>query len=161
MVSRASSKRISRSMTSVTSRFMYICISSATWSLRLRAVCRRAPASPIFSVRAASTFMWMSSSSVWNWKVPASISARISFRPFSIWATSSWLMIPVLPSICAWAMLPRISSLYSRWSYSMEALNASTRALVSLLNRPPQSFAIISTSLVSSELLPSAAGQTG
>ena len=35
----------------------------ATWSLRLRAVCRRPPASPMRAVSFDSTFMWMSSSS--------------------------------------------------------------------------------------------------
>ena len=52
--------------------------SVATWSLRLRAVCRRRPASPMRSASRASMFMWMSSSASSNGKVPASISAAMA-----------------------------------------------------------------------------------
>ena len=49
-------------------------VSVATWSLRLRPVCRRAPASPTRSMSARSTAMWMSSSFTSKANSPASMS---------------------------------------------------------------------------------------
>jgi hypothetical protein len=50
--------------------------SVATWSLRERAVCSRAPAGPTISVSRASMLKWMSSSSRLKAKRPAAISRR-------------------------------------------------------------------------------------
>ena len=50
----------------------------ATWSLRLRAVCRRAPTSPQSSVTRRSIAMWMSSSSAARTNAPRSNSASTS-----------------------------------------------------------------------------------
>ena len=63
--------------------------SSATWSLRLRAVCSRPAGSPTISLRRLSTFMWMSSRAVENAKVPASISAETCRRPWWIASRSA------------------------------------------------------------------------
>ena len=51
--------------------------SVATWSLRLRPVCRRLPASPTSCVRRASMFRCTSSRSSFHSNWPASISGRI------------------------------------------------------------------------------------
>ena len=45
-----------------------------------------------------------------------------------------------IKALVAWAMEPRISCSYKREPKPMQALNASTMALVSFSKRPPQSF---------------------
>ena len=117
-------------MTGICSR-TYIRKSRATWSLRLRAVWSRFPASPIRAVSRASTFMWMSSLSAGNAAFPASMSARMSSRPLVMAAASSLEMMPQSASMAAWAMEPVMSSLYSRWSKLMEALSSFTSRSVS------------------------------
>ena len=138
-----SSSRSWSTMTGICSR-TYIRKSRATWSLRLRAVWSRLPASPMRAVRRASTFMWMSSLSAVNSTFPASMSARMPSSPSVMAATSSLEMMPQSPSIFAWAREPVMSSLYSLWSNWMEALKSLTRASVSLPNRPDQSFIAMS-----------------
>ena len=86
-------------------------VSVATWSLRERPVCRRLPASPMRRVSSPSIAMWMSSSSMRNGNVPASISPSISVSPLTMSSQSPWEMIPCLASMRACAMEPAISCL--------------------------------------------------
>ena len=55
---------------------------------------------------ATSMFMWMSSLSMENSTLPASMSARMAFRPSTIFSASCSSMMPCLPSMVAWAMEP-------------------------------------------------------
>ena len=71
--------------------------SSATWSLRLRAVWSRPPASPIFSIRRHSMCMWMSSSAASQRRAPRAISSRISSSPWTILPASALDTMPHLP----------------------------------------------------------------
>ena len=80
--------------------------SVATWSFRLRPVCKRFPASPILSVRRFSIFKCTSSKSNNHSNWPASTSCRISANPTSIARTSSALIIFCAPNICACAKEP-------------------------------------------------------
>ena len=129
-------------MTGICSR-TYIRKSRATWSLRERAVWSRLPASPMRAVSRASTFIWISSLSAVNSTFPASMSARMDWRPCTMAAPSSAERMPVAASILAWAMEPVISSLYSRWSKEIDAFSSFTRASVSLPKRPDQSFIVL------------------
>ncbi len=54
----------------------YSSVSVMTWSLRLRAVCSRRPASPAISVRRRSTAVWMSSSASRKANAPDPSSSR-------------------------------------------------------------------------------------
>ena len=56
---------------------------------------------------------------------------------------SSLEMMCCAASIVAWAILPATSSLYIRESKEIEDVKSSTALSVPLVNRPPQSFAII------------------
>ena len=117
-------------------------MSNATWSLRLRPVWSFFPASPIRSVRTASTKLWMSS----YWDVissrPSSTSARIPFSPSTMRAFSSSVRIFLAASIVTCAMLPRMSCRYNLLSNVMEALKLYTSWSVSFVNRPPHSCAM-------------------
>ena len=62
--------------------------SSATWSLRERAVWSFAPAAPIFAVSRRSIARWISSSESSKRKRPESISRSIEFSPATIRAAS-------------------------------------------------------------------------
>ena len=53
-------------------------------------------------------------------------------------------MMPCLPSILAWAMLPVISSLYILLSKEIEEWKWSVKLSVDWVKRPPQSLAMIS-----------------
>jgi hypothetical protein len=57
-------------------------MSVATWSLRLRPVCRRLPASPTRAVRRFSMFRWTSSSSRFQLNSPRSISPNLGHAAF-------------------------------------------------------------------------------
>jgi hypothetical protein len=77
--SSASRMRVERRPFAATARrtqavFAYMRVSSATWSLRDRAVWSRLPASPTLATSARSIAMWMSSSVAADSKCPASIS---------------------------------------------------------------------------------------
>ena len=84
--------------------------STATWSLRDRAVCSRPAGAPINSRSRLSTFMWMSSSSRENGNPPASISDKTVSSPSRMAAASVSLTMPVAPSIAACARLAAMSS---------------------------------------------------
>ena len=84
--------------------------STATWSLRERAVCSLPAAGPISSASRASTFMWMSSSFSEKANLPLSISARIVFSPLAIFFWSARLMMPCSASISECAIEPLMSS---------------------------------------------------
>ncbi|CAB4944516.1 unannotated protein [freshwater metagenome] len=90
--------------------------SVATWSLRERAVCRRAPGSPTSSVRWRSIAMWMSSSSAPNGNVPSWSFASIVSKPERMAVRSSSPMMPRDASIRAWAREPRMSCGHMRRS---------------------------------------------
>ena len=77
-------------------------------------------------------------------RVPFSISARMPLRPFTISFASSSLIMPHLPSIVAWAMLPSMSSLYILLSNEIELLKSLVVFESSFLKRPFQSCIIIS-----------------
>ena len=111
--------------------------SSATWSLRDRAVCSRPAGAPIISLRRASTVIWMSSSAVEKVKLPASISCKTCTRPASMAVASSGWRIPVAASMAAWAREPAISCGARRLSNPIEALIASMIASGPALKRPP------------------------
>ena len=111
--------------------------STATWSLRDRAVCSRPAGSPTISFRRASTFMWMSSSAAEKGKPPPSISDRTVRSPSRIACASLSLMMPVAASMAAWARLPAMSCGASRRSKPIEALIASMIASGPAANRPP------------------------
>ena len=115
-------------------------MSSATWSLRLRAVCSFLPAVPMRSVSVASTKVWISSHSMSMASAPLSMSARMPFSPSTICAASSAGMMPCLPSIRAWAMEPVMSCLYMRLSKPMELLMAESLSSTSPPVRPAHSF---------------------
>ena len=57
------------------------------------------------------THLWISSESMVNSTLPASISSSISCNVLIISRDSSPVIIPCFPSILAWAILPAISSL--------------------------------------------------
>ena len=101
-------------------------MSVITWSLRLRAVCRRRPASPTSSVRRRSTAVWMSSSpSREGERRPPPSRRRSAARPSSIAAASSAGMIPWAPSIRAWAREAAMSCGHRRRLTDSEAFSRS------------------------------------
>ena len=112
--------------------------SVATWSLRLRAVCSRLPASPMRSVSRASMFMWMSSSAVVKGKRPASISCGDGVQ-----AVPDRLLVGRVEharscaSMAAWAREPRMSCRHSLRSKPIEALMACMTADGPAAKRPP------------------------
>jgi hypothetical protein len=97
-------------------------MSVATWSLRLRPVCRRLPASPTSAVRRFSMFRCTSSSSRFQANSPRSISPAICAMPRSISTRSCAPMMPWRASIFACASEPRISWAAMRWSKSTLAV---------------------------------------
>ena len=118
----------------------YIRISSATWSLRLRAVCRRFPASPMRFVSIVSMFMCMSSASIENSILPASMSSSILCSSLTISSESSRLIIPCSPSIVACAIEPSMSCLYILPSNEIDELKSLTLESTSFLNLPDHNF---------------------
>ena len=105
--------------------------SSATWSLRLRAVCSFLPASPMRAVSCSS--MNICTSSAFSIKsAPLSISLRMPFSPSVIFSASSTEIIPHAASIAACAFEPAISSLYILLSKDTDELKSSA----SLSRRP-------------------------
>jgi len=110
-------------------------ISSATWSFRLRPVCNFLPASPIRSISAASTTMWMSSYRLSNVNRPASISAAISVSPRLICRRSSALISFCARSISACAILPAISYLASRASTLIDSTKSVANASCGCFSR--------------------------
>jgi glutamine synthetase type III len=110
-------------------------ISSATWSLRERAVCSFAPAGTRF-VSSASMFMWTSSSAGFHENFPAAISLPIWSRPRMIACSSFFVRTPILQSISAWAIEPRMSCRHRRQSKEMDSVNWATSALTLLAKRP-------------------------
>ena len=111
--------------------------SVATWSLRLRAVCSRSPASPMRSDSRASMFMWMSSRATSKLKVPASISPAIRCRPARIACSSAASMMPVRASMAACASDPLMSCRHSARSKPIEALISCMIADGPPAKRPP------------------------
>ncbi len=128
----------------------YMRMSSATWSLRLRAVCSFLPAVPMRAVSVASTKVWMSSQVMSISSAPDSMSERMPRRPSTICTDSSGVMTPTFPSIVAWAMEPVMSCRYMRLSKPMELLMAESRASTSPPVRPAHSFMSIAPYIVSS-----------
>ena len=84
--------------------------SVATWSLRLRAVCRARAGSPIISPKRLSTKVKMSSSSASSGNPCSSIWSLRRDSPETRASDWSREIIPVAPSISAWAMLAAMSS---------------------------------------------------
>ena len=111
--------------------------SVATWSLRLRPVCSRLPASPTRSTRRASMFMWMSSSSATKGNRPASISAAIPSSPPRIAVSSTSSITPARASMAAWARLPLMSWRHILRSKPMEALMSCMITEGPRAKRPP------------------------
>ena len=108
-----------------------------TWSLRLRAVCSFLPASPAFSMSAASMFMCTSSLSARHSNSPASIAAAISSSPLFMASRSAASMRPCAHSMAACARLPRMSCLYMALSNDTDSPNCSTTGRTASLKRPP------------------------
>ena len=113
-------------------------MSVATWSLRLRPVCRRAPGVPMLRVRAPSTAMWMSSSLTSQAKSPLAIWPEMSARPASMACWSASEMMPCSASILAWARLPAMSCCAMALSTSRDAPNSCVKASTPFSNLPPQ-----------------------
>ena len=122
-------------------------MSSATWSLRLRAVCSFLPTSPSRSVSTCSTNIWMSSQLGSKSSAPLSRSRRMPSSPPMRHSASCREMMPCSPSMAAWAMLPVMSCRYIRWSKRREELKSSAMLSVTPLVRPAHIFAIASPSL--------------
>ena len=114
-------------------------MSVATWSLRERPVCRRAPGVPMSAVRAFSTAMWTSSSFTSQAKAPFEIWPEIFSRPASIAAASSFEIMPCLASILACAREPLMSSCAIALSSSSDAPNSCVKASTPFSNLPPHS----------------------
>src|SRR5512139_1658428 len=85
-------------------------------------------------------FIWTSSRCSLNLNLPDSISEAIALSPFTIIPASFEGMIPCLPSILAWAILPSMSNLQSLLSKETDSEKDSTMADVSLVNLPDQGF---------------------
>ena len=128
---------------STTALRTYICKSTAHWSLRLRPVCKRPPASPISSVRRFSIFIWISSRATENGNSPLSIWPLIFVKPATIASRSASEIIFCFASIVAWALLPAISSAYILASKAIEDVKSSTALSVPFVKRPPHNLAII------------------
>ena len=116
MVSKAFCKLVSKSPIKSISPRNHKRTSVATWSLRLRPVCRRLPASPTKVVKRASMFRCTSSKSSFHSKLPASISMLIWAKPFWMEAKSSLEMIFCAASMSACAKEPAISACHKRLS---------------------------------------------
>ncbi len=143
MLSSVLSSASSSACTLMIASFTNMCASSATWSLRLRPVCRRPPAAPMRSVSSFSTFMCMSSASISNVTLPASMSASMPFRPSTIRSASDLGIMPCSPSIVACAIEPSMSCLYRRLSNDIDEWKSSTMPSVAFSKRPPHSFIAI------------------
>ena len=117
--------------------------SVATWSLRLLPVCKRLPASPILSVKRFSIFKCTSSKSSSHSNLSALISAKISFKPFSIALISALEIMPCALSICACASEPCISTSANRLSKLMDAVYFLTNSATGSLKRPDQLLAFL------------------
>src|SRR6478609_4258888 len=111
--------------------------SVATWSLRLRAVCRRPAAAPISSARRLSVVMWMSSRSQFSGTPSRSYSAATWSRPCSIATASSLETMPQAPSIATCALLAAMSCRQSALSKGIEALISRMIAAGPSAKRPP------------------------
>src|SRR5690606_21860684 len=111
--------------------------SVATWSLRLRAVCRRPAAGPISSARRLSVVMWMSSSAQSSGTPSRSYSAATRSSPASIARASSAETIPQAPSMATCALLAAMSWRHSALSNGIEALISRMTALGPSAKRPP------------------------
>ena len=112
MITRSSFKRsFTRTSISSISSLVYSFISRATWSLRLRPVCRRFPASPIRSVKVPSTKEWISSysESAGITSLPLSRSSLMPSRPATMASLSASVRIPCFANIFTCAMLPLMS----------------------------------------------------
>src|SRR3989344_2557644 len=119
--------------------------SVATWSLRLRPVCRRLPASPTSWVRRASMFRCTSSRSSFHSKAPDSISCVICAMPRWMEAWSEAEMMPCAASISACARLPAISACHRRLSKKTPVAERLARALMGSENNADQAWALVSS----------------
>ena len=137
-----SAKSAVRPAISSHSDLRYILRSSATWSLRLRAVWSFFPVSPIRWVRTCSTNMWMSSQPGSTSSFPDSRSSRIPASPSVRASRSSGVIIPFAESIAAWAMLPVMSWRNIRLSKRMEELKSSATGSVFPAVTPAHIFAM-------------------
>ena len=104
----------------------------ATWSLRLRPVCSRAPAAPMRSVSTRSIAMWTSSSArSQRERAGARSRGRSAESPASMASASASVMTPCLASMRACAIEPRMSSAHRRSSTA-----ATHRSLQERAGRP-------------------------
>src|SRR4051812_38301532 len=78
----------------------------------------------------------MSSSSSWNWKVPASISWPISLSPATIFSRSAGAIRPAFSSAAECAIDPSISPRQSRQSKETDSEYFCTRRAVCSVKRP-------------------------
>ena len=95
-------------------------------------------------------FMCTSSSDVRHSKAPVSMSARMPSSPSTMASRSASLSTPTPASIVACAIEPRTSCFASRRSKLTDSVNRSTSASVGSVNRPAQSLAGESASLIGS-----------
>ena len=117
----------------------YIRVSVMTWSLRLRAVCRRRPASPASSVRRRSTAVWMSSSDGGEREVAGRQLLLDLVQAEHDGLASSRGTIPQAPSMRAWAREAATSWGQRRRSTGREAFRRSNASAGPPAKRPPQS----------------------
>ena len=113
--------------------------SVATWSLRERPVWSRPATGPTRSARADSRLRWTSSRAGSQVKRSAATSSASDSSPVTSSSTCSPVSSPARPSPRTCAIEPEMSSAASSRSTSIELVNASTRASLASLNRPPQS----------------------
>src|SRR5271157_4818428 len=126
--------------------------STATWSLRERAVCSLPATGPTMSASRLSTFIWMSSSAREKGNFPASISPLTSARPLAMASASAASTIPWRASMATWAREPAISWAASLRSKSIEALIASMISAGPTANRPPHIALLIDVALDGSRM---------
>ena len=144
MPPKAPMSSLSSALIQATSSLRYILMSTATWSLRLRAVCSRLPTSPRRLVSSCSTNICMSSAVMSISSLPLWISSFICSSSPTIALPSASLIMPLAASMAACALLPSISWAYMRLSKRIDELKSFTRESVSFPNLPAHILAMIS-----------------